>query len=335
MPKIVGFISEQLCERGTTVAMYDYAVANEKCGNVSIIFHNPFNPHNCRGVVKKFKDRFSVLNYRNFQDIELYIKGGEYAHLFKTETSEGIEYLYAIKHGQKDNNYTEKVPCLIHSVFVWDPHGSHYACVSRQISPNGKWLPHIIDPLPTSLYGREKFRIKHDIPFNAYVYGRHGGIDTFNISYVYQLIAQDIDKYPNIWFVFVNTMKFIEHPRVIFLPVITNLVEKGDFILGCDAMIHGRLNGETFGLAVAEFISLRRPVLTCPASWCSDNEHIYLGKDWVYVYYDIESLRKLLWKVPLPIPQSPNPYEIFSAKNIMPLFGQLLGYRADFEIKEN
>jgi glycosyltransferase involved in cell wall biosynthesis len=333
MPKIVGFVSPHLCERGTTTALYDYAVANEQCSNISVIFYTPSHPANCSGVVQKFKDRFTVLTYNTFQDVELYVKGGEYAYLFPGDPP-GIDYLYTIKYGNKDENYSEKVPCLIHSVFDWDPHGNHYACVSRQIAENnnGNWLPHIVQTLPFSENGRVKFREKHGIPLDAYVYGRYGGIDSFDIFYTHHIITEDIDKYPNIWFVFVNTYKFIHHSRVLFLPVITDPVDKGDFIRACDAMVHGRTIGETFGLAIAEFISLGKPVLSCAAQFCNDNEHLHLGRDWITIYRDIHEFRQLLWNVPLPIPQSVNPYQIFSAKNIMPLFGKYLGYQGDFEI---
>lgn len=34
------------------------------------------------------------------------------------------------------------------------------------------------------------------------------------------------------------------------------------FIRTCDAMLHARMSGETFGLAIAEFSAHNRPVLT-------------------------------------------------------------------------
>ena len=38
--------------------------------------------------------------------------------------------------------------------------------------------------------------------------------------------------------------------------------EKSRFLYACDAMIHARADGETFGMAVAEFSVHNRPVLT-------------------------------------------------------------------------
>jgi glycosyltransferase involved in cell wall biosynthesis len=324
--KIVGFPQKHLCERGTTVALYDYAVANEEvCGNVSIVFYQPSHPYNSPGVVDKFKKRFTVVPYENWSDIEGYI----------TELS--IDYLYIIKYGNRDGCISSKVPCLVHAVFSWDPHGN-YATVSRSLAEkhNGKWLPHIVNPLPFSPNesgasgARKMFRESYGIPDEAYVYGRYGGKDTFSIEYVKEVIRGDIDKHPNVWFVFVNTDKFISHPRVLFLPTITDPLEKGNYINACDAMIHGRVEGETFGLAVAEFISAGKPVLSCRAQTTNDNEHILLGKEWVYEYRNREEFQKMVWATPIPIPSTSNPYEEYSPRNVMRIFGEIIGDRESF-----
>ncbi|MBI2751351.1 MAG: hypothetical protein HYX43_18960, partial [Burkholderiales bacterium] len=55
---------------------------------------------------------------------------------------------------------------------------------------------------------------------------------------------------------------FIEHERVIHLPWVETEQEKFDFIHACDAMLHARAMGETFGLAVGEFSAAHKPVLT-------------------------------------------------------------------------
>ncbi len=58
MHKIVGFPMDFICERGGTVAIYDYAVANEDCGNKSIIFYQSNSNWNKPMIVEKFKKRF-------------------------------------------------------------------------------------------------------------------------------------------------------------------------------------------------------------------------------------------------------------------------------------
>jgi glycosyltransferase involved in cell wall biosynthesis len=311
--KIIGFVQKHLCERGTTVAMYDYAVANEEVqGNVSVIFYQRYHPANHPKVVEKFKERFIVVEYSQWSDIENFI------------TDVPLDYLYVIKYGYRDENITTKIPCLVHSVFTWDPHGN-YACVSEKLAKkhNCIWLPHIINPLPFDKNGRSEFRKRYGIPKDAYVYGRYGGKDTFSIEYVKESIREDIDSNPNIWFVFVNTDKFVEHPRVLFTPSIIDPVDKGNFVTACDAMIHGRIEGETFGLAVAEFISLGKPVLSCPAVTGEDNEHIHLGKDWVTVYYTKNDFKDKVWKG-LQIPLTENPYICFSPEKVMKIFFEVV-----------
>jgi len=42
--------------------------------------------------------------------------------------------------------------------------------------------------------------------------------------------------------------------------------EKARFFATCDIMLHARLHGETFGLAVGEFAVLGKPVITFAGS---------------------------------------------------------------------
>jgi hypothetical protein len=59
-----------------------------------------------------------------------------------------------------------------------------------------------------------------------------------------------------------NINSFSTHPQVKFLPGSWDLMQKARFVETCDAMIHARSGGETFGLAVSEFATKNRPVLT-------------------------------------------------------------------------
>lgn len=311
MEKVIAFLSVQLCERGTTVALFDYADAHEKNGGISLIFYN-YATH--PDVLEKFTQRFgnSVVKFSDMADVEKKIEELE------------IDGLYIIKYGNKDHLITNKVPCLIHSVFAYQPHG-RYACVSKKIADDHKanWLPHIVHQFANNPEKRLAFRKKYNIPVDAYVYGRHGGKDTFSIDYVKREIQDHLDDHPEFWFVFVNTEKFIVHPRVLFLPTIIDLEEKGNFILGCDAMIHARKEGETFGLAVAEFGIQDKPILTCPATITEDNEHISLGQDRVKVFHNLEELQGLLWQKHTA-PNTVNPYLSFSEENVMKKFYQIM-----------
>ena len=321
--KIAGFVSPHLCLRGTTTALYDYACANEDiCGNLSVIFYNPTHPANSPEIIEKFRVRFTLVEYRHFSEIERKIP------------ELGIDYLYVIKYGTKNLEVSALVPTLVHSVFVYDPHGI-YACVSKSIADKhgGKWLPHIVNPLPK---GRDDFRQKHGIPAHAYLYGRYGGADTFSIDYLREIIRTEIDLHPDFYFAFVNTNKFIEHPRVLFLPPLTTPEEKGSFVSGCDAMIHGRLEGETFGLAIAEFCLAGKPVVTCPAITTEDNEHLRFltgstspieDTSFGIVYRNREECSRKLWTRHPPCSRDNNPYSQFNPESVMKIFWELLGVK--------
>jgi hypothetical protein len=50
--------------------------------------------------------------------------------------------------------------------------------------------------------------------------------------------------------------------NVHYLPATVDPQEKAKFLATCDAMLHARWHGETFGLAVGEFAVLGKPVIT-------------------------------------------------------------------------
>ena len=120
------------------------------------------------------------------------------------------------------------------------------------------------------------------IPHDAIVFGRHGGFDTFNIHFVHCIIERILQERDDYYFIFMNTRPFLkrkmrDHPRVIHLPASYDSSYKTAFINTCDAMIHARKGGETFGLAVGEFSIRNKPVLTwdIPKGWASVRYHLW------------------------------------------------------------
>ena len=57
------------------------------------------------------------------------------------------------------------------------------------------------------------------------------------------------------------------HKQLHFIPTVSDLDEKELFFQTCNAMLHARLSGETFGLAVAEFSVRNLPVITYPGGY--------------------------------------------------------------------
>jgi hypothetical protein len=284
MSKIIGFHENQLCERGTTIALYDYAYFNEKLlKNKSIIFYNR-NGDNNKEVIKKFEKKFKCYAYNKFSEIDNIIK------------EENIEYFYNIKYGdRKDGQIVTNCINLIHAVFVVDPHGERYATVSKTLADKYynivDYIPHMIN-LPKH---NDNMRKELKLPKNAIVLGRHGGYDSFDVLFVYNTIKLFLESNKNIYFIFVNTKVFYDHPRIIYLPKIIDLYQKVKFINTCDEMIHASKFGETFGLAVAEFSYLNKPIITNKSK--HTNTHIEILGNKAIIYNNQDELMKILLNI--------------------------------------
>jgi len=253
--KKIGFDAGVMSLRGTHIAIFDYALQNQRIlGNESIIFYDRRSEQIQPSVFQKFQQEFRLIPYEQFDAIQ------SMAELRL------IEAMYLIKSGEHDNYALPGVPNLMHAVFpqkIQEMHGDIYAYVSKWLSnecSNGKipYVPHMID-LPIA---GSSLRASLGIPESATVFGCYGGSDSFNLGFVKQVISQVIEENSQIYFLFMNIDHFLDHPRVIFLPGNPDPVFKSSFINTCDAMIHARGIGESFGLACGEFSIHNKPVIT-------------------------------------------------------------------------
>jgi len=251
----IGFDAGLMSLRGTHVAIFDYASQNQKIlGNQSIVFYDRLSEQAQPSVFQKFQQEFRLIPYDRFDDIQ------SMAELNL------IEAMYLIKSGEKDTYALQGPPNLIHAVFpqkIQEMHGDIYTYVSKWLSDecsNGKipYVPHMID-LPVA---GKSLRANLAIPDDATVFGCYGGSDSFNLAFVKKTIAEVVNHDPQIYFVFMNIEHFIDHPQVIFLPGNSAPLFKSSFINTCDAMIHARGIGESFGLACGEFSIHNKPVIT-------------------------------------------------------------------------
>jgi hypothetical protein len=102
------------------------------------------------------------------------------------------------------------------------------------------------------------------------------------LPFVKGAIEEALARRRDLHFAFLNTQQFIDHPRVRFTPPVYDLVEKANFIAGCDAMLHARKAGEGFGLAPAEFLAQDKPVITWRGG--KDRNHLWMIPDHSLVY---------------------------------------------------
>jgi len=306
---IIGFHSNQLCERGTEVALYDYANHNENIlGNKSIIFFDKNSLNNCKKTVEKFHSRFTCYGYNNFNEIDDIV------------VKENIDVMYVIKYGTIDDRKLKNCPIINHAVFVSQPHGYKYAvlhdAVNKKYKTSTNVVPHMID-MPNC---DEDLREELKIPKEAIVLGRIGGFHQFDVQYALDAIIEYLDKNEDIYILLVNTKQFIERKNVIYLDKKIDKYEKAKFINTCDAMIHARSDGETFSLSIGEFCFYNKPIITTPSK--VDNIHLEILGEKAIVYNNKNELLDIFKNIRTLIKKYDdwNAYKQYTPENVMRIF---------------
>lgn len=284
--KTIAFYDNNLCLRGTSVALYQYALYNEQIlGNKSIIMSQP---HGDLSAFDKFNDKFEIkLLTFNAYDYESYL------------LEKKADFFYAIKAGSSsDGLLLNNIPTLIHCVFTGgDQHGHRYAFVSDWLCKHSGYdpelhsVPHIAEKLPDTIFN---LKAELSIPKTNTVFGCYAGSTEFNIGFVHNTIEKILSERNDITFLFMNINKFtnVKSKNLIFLPGTYDLYYKSAFVNACDAMIHARSGGETFGCAVAEFTMSNKPVITYGLS--GERSHIDILKNRAILYHNPEELYEIL-----------------------------------------
>ena len=310
------FHENELNYRGTSIALYDYADFNERyLGNESLIIYNKTLSTNHISGIEKFKKRFQVIDYSDFKEVDSIIKKND------------IDLFYAIKNGDIDGVETKECKTVVHSVFKhYNPHGDVYAYVSEWLSEEmtgGKspFVPHMVN-FENKI--SEDLRASLNIPNSAKVFGYFGGAQSFNIQFAQKTVEKIAGKYKDIYFLFMGVDSFVQAkwwkkslPNVIFLPPNSDIAMKQKFINTCDALLHARERGETFGITVAEFAIMGKPVLTFADS--PEKAHIMELKDKAYYYRNSKELKDLLLDSDLSLNASEN-YQKFLPNAVMDQF---------------
>jgi hypothetical protein len=308
----IAFWDNSLSERGTTIALFDYAYYNIKIlGNESYIFYDINLKENNEDVINKFKKFMPVFGVNGFHEIHMYLE------------NMGITFLYNIKYGTNDGFITDHAYNLIHAVFECGVQGSSrdtYACISSTLKnyhPSIPIVPHMVN-LPEH---SQDMRKELGIPMDAMVYGRYGGKGEFDIPFVHYNVYQVALENPHIFFLFANTNEFCPKlPNIIHIPAVIDLQKKVEFINTCDAMIHARYRGETFGLSIAEFSSKNKPVLCCSIHEGEDAHLRILGnKAIIYNENDLQSILTYLTKEYIE-EHDWNAYREYTPEKVMKIF---------------
>jgi hypothetical protein len=304
----IAFWDNFLGERGTAVALYDYALYNKTLlNNESIIVYDTTSSGNVNSVIQKFKDNFNVYGVQNFNEVDKILQA--------TKT----DILYVIKSGEYDGKLSIHTKTVVHCVFSCaHPHGNVYSSIAPWIPYNdNKYpvVPHMINLPNHNRNLRKTLNISND----AIVFGRYGGYDQFDINYVHTIVYNIAKQYLNIYFIFLNTRPFCKVlPNIIHLDKIIDLDKKVEFINTCDAMLWARTDGETFGLSIGEFSSKNKPILCTEAGSLA---HKHILKENAF-WYDQNTLEKIILTFDKKEVLKKNwiGYKDYSPENVMNIF---------------
>lgn len=310
------FHEDELNYRGTSIAVYDYADFNEKyLGNESIIVYNKNSKTNHPLGIEKFEKRFRVHGYSDFSEVDQLIR------------KDNIDLFYAIKNGNIDGIDTKECKSVIHSVFKhFEPHGDVYAYVSEWLSQEmtGSKYPYVPHMVNFDSQTNEDLRTELNIPKNAKVFGYYGGHISFNILFAQKTIEKIASKYKDIYFIFMGVNPFIKKKwwksvpsNIIFLPPSSDIMMKQKFINTCNALLHARERGETFGITVAEFAIMGKPVIAFANP--PEKAHITHLQSQAYYYNDSKDLQNIILDADLTL-SAKELYEKFLPHPVMDTF---------------
>lgn len=284
--------SNQFDGRGTGKTPYDYAVALRDVYGHEVSFITSALSTN-EGL-PRLQREFPAFTYD--RKVGVNPPGEIRAALEKLVEEQRLDFVHFLKYGNDDLITPRNCRTGIHCVFVMNqPHGSVYAAVSDSLARKfGQKLavPHIVTRFPATRDWRQELKI----PADALVVGRHGGFDTFDIPFVHEAVREALAARKDLHFLFLSTKKFLEHERITYLPWVESEEDKFNMIHACDAMLHGRRIGETFGIAVGEFSSANKPVITWSGKGLKsyDTAHVDILGAKALQYHAKEDLLKIL-----------------------------------------
>lgn len=240
----------------SSISIYNYALYNEAIlNNYSyILYYNKTN----NDIFKMFEERFKLFSINDINDMTnineykvnyFYI---QYNNVNNDEIIKQMTNIKIIKHYNKlycnfDNDNDTNIINLGLSNYLNIVNKKELII-----------LPYIIRLSNTN----KNLLTELNIPEESIVFGRYGEINEFNIQFVKDAIINILKSNKNIYFIFMNTEEFYKHDNIKYLPMSIDFHYKRLFINSCDAMIHANINGEYFGLSVAEFSYCNKPIIT-------------------------------------------------------------------------
>jgi len=283
----VAFFNHQLCIRGSTLSLYNYALQNKKILNNESIVIYMTDPDNIKNtdprVLEKFNKSFKTKGFDNWNALDEYLK------------NEKVDVVFKSCGGWNDGKVSKYARTCVQGIFdIYEPHGDVYSYLHEYMSnkmSNGKCpvVHALCDYLPEP---NEDFRVKYNIPNNARVFGRVGANSCFNVDCAKEAVIDLVNTTEDIYFILLNTDFFYDHPNIIYLPKSYGLQDKSNFINACDAMLHARIDGEVFSLSISEFLWFDKPIITYHIG--DQTGHFEILKEKAIIYKDKDSLCSII-----------------------------------------
>ena len=300
-------------ERGTTWSTFEYARHSAAALNLKplILFAHTKQPGVLARWIENFdtvasydlsRTRFSITNAsggaRRLDDIVGWLQSRNARGVYIQTHGSPIKGLP----GRGEFNImalpARGIPLLVHAVFSakhpWP--NATFARISAVVPAASSAIPVVPYPVAPAIEGGPDLRASLGIPADATVFCRHGGMPTFNVPFVRTAVARFAERRPDVYFVLLNTPRLDSKTRanVVHLPAIFDEAKKAAFIRSCDAMLHARAEGETFGMAVAEFSVHNKPVLTYARAPAAARHHLDTLGDRALLYHNEAQLLKML-----------------------------------------
>lgn len=303
----IGFLDNQINERGGTMQAYLYAkYARDILGHSVALLH----PDMCymyndskwtrkkriwlSHVSQRYRNRIKVPFDQKMAD-KILSTGMEMKKVSLEGDFSEFDAIHHFKEGIKDDFCPKGTRYWVHAVAIASqPHGDRYAAVSSWLGrrDGAPYVPNLVEYAEDSGNMRQQL----GIPKDGIVFARYGGRSTFDIPWAWDAVAQALERSKNVFFLFANTDVKVRHERVFDLPTmyegeVSLEVQKRRFVNTCDAMLHARISGETFGIAAGEFAVCGKPVLTYAQS--PQRSHIEMLRNPIF-YNDVPELVRVI-----------------------------------------
>jgi hypothetical protein len=322
----IGFFLTQDTER-ETIAVCHYAKYNEdllKNHSILLCFKQTPTPMK----VMELKQRFQVIEINRIEEITQVIERWN------------LSFFYTLLYGCQDvrfpfDNKMLWGTCKTIKHCMYDTrYPDSDICISTSDRLNQKLLTNrlVIPLIDTQTTEDPKVNLRDElhIPHNATVFGRYGSYTEFNITFAHEAIKEHLDTNEDDYFLFLHTERFYEHPRILYLEL-----NKGQtidesylikFVHTCNALIHARKMGETFGNVLDDFSSRNKPILTCP---CGNMKQLKRFGDKLLLYRSKEELVHLFknLKTFQSLKTDWRTDRLYSPEDVMPLFKTLFTFK--------